>query len=244
MIWLSSFCSSFSSIRNQCSIVSNYKHRVDYCFGRVLVKNVKVLNAARGVRLEGLLLGVGLTLIILGAVGMVVPGPGFIPIELRTGVISWNSGHFESWLYVQMLPTQYAQARLQVQEGGNSSQIEVTVFSNYQVLSPVNIQIVLLQAINQSVVNFILSWANATHDQLLPFTGFHIHITGSGPTQIIMTYIIQYYGSFTYYTGLILIGLAALPFWTFIILAYLRRRRQRKAEQKTSMQSENDLLWE
>ena len=209
------------------------------------MKRVRVLKDARGIRFEGLLLGVGLTLFLLGALGMVIPGPGFIPMELRAGEMSWGgSSNYEGWRYLQMFPSQYAHARLHVQEGGNTSQIEVSVFSNYQALSPVNILILLFQAINQSDINFILSWANVTHDQPLPFTGFYIRITGSGPTQIVMTYIIQYYGDFTYFVGQTLIVLAAIPFWGFIILAYLRRRRIRKAEQKASILSENDPLKE
>lgn len=208
------------------------------------MKKVKFLNSARGIRFEGLLLGVGLTLFLLGALGMVIPGPGFIPMEFRAGTRSWSSSNYQSWLYLQMLPSQYAHTRLQVQEGGNTSQIEVSVFSNYQALSPVNIQILLFQAINQTDINFILSWANATHDQPLPFTGFYIRITGFGPTQIVMTYIIQFYGDFTYFLGQTLIVLAAIPFWVFIILAYLRRRKMRKAEQKDSILFENDPLWE
>jgi hypothetical protein len=175
------------------------------------VKKVKIFYSARGLRLEGLLLGVGLTLLLLGALGMVVPGPGFVPLGVRSGTVSW---------------------------------IEVSVFSNYQALSPVNIRILLFQAINESDVRFVLSWANATHDKPLPFTGFVFRITGFGPTQIVITYIIEYYGDFTYLMGLFLIALAALPFWGFVVLAYLRRRRERKAEQKGAMLFEDDPLWE
>ncbi|MFX1577906.1 MAG: hypothetical protein ACFFCF_12170 [Promethearchaeota archaeon] len=209
------------------------------------MRKVKVFNSARALRLEGLLLGVGLTLLLLGALGMVVPGPGFVPLGVRAGTVSWGgSVHHESGHYLQMLPSQYASTRLHVQEGGNASQIEVSVFSNYQALSPVNIRILLFQAINESDVSFILSWANATHDKPLPFTGFVLLITGFGPTQVVITYIIEYYGDFTYFMGFFMIALAALPIWCFIILAYLRRHRERKAEQKASMLSEDDPVWE
>jgi hypothetical protein len=209
------------------------------------VKKVKIFYSARGLRLEGLLLGVGLTLLLLGALGMVVPGPGFVPLGVRSGTVSWGgSVYHESGHFLQMLPSQYTTTQLHVLEGGNSSQIEVSVFSNYQALSPVNIRILLFQAINESDVRFVLSWANATHDKPLPFTGFVFRITGFGPTQIVITYIIEYYGDFTYLMGLFLIALAALPFWGFVVLAYLRRRRERKAEQKGAMLFEDDPLWE
>lgn len=210
------------------------------------MKKVRVLNVARGIRLEGLLLGVGLTLFLLGALGMVIPGPGFIPMERRVGTISPRLPYtsFEHGLYLQMFPSQYVHVRLHVQEGGNTSQLEVRVFSNYQALSPVNIQIILLQAINQTDIEFLLSWANATHDQPLPFTGFWIRTTSSDSAQFVMTYIFQYYGDFTYFGGQTLIILAAIPFWGFIILAYLRRRRMRKTEQKDAILAENDPLWE
>jgi hypothetical protein len=98
------------------------------------VKKVKTQSPFHGIRFEGVLLGVGLTLILLGALGMFIPGPAFMPMSRHTHIFSWDaqSSNFVGELYVQMLPSQFAQARLQVEEGGNVSSIEIQVFSNYQ----------------------------------------------------------------------------------------------------------------
>ena len=92
---------------------------------------------------------------------MFTPGPATMPMDSYGRSTSWGpSSNFNGEIYVRMLPSQFAEARLRFDEGENVSRLEVQVFSNYQMLSPLSIRILIYQAINQTEVSIFLSWAN------------------------------------------------------------------------------------
>jgi hypothetical protein len=154
---------------------------------------------------------------------MFVPVPASMPMGAT--VFRIRSNHPDrSDVPVRLLPSQYVHITVtfNVCDGFR----EVGVLATYQFMGFGEVMTSLAyQAINQSEVSFIFGWSNASHLQFPQFfSGFIMVIGYDGPSRFKIEGFIHRFGDFTYFAGLILITISAIPLWSYYFVSRKRKR--------------------
>lgn len=184
-------------------------------------------------RIEGVFLGAGLALLLLGSFSMLLPPSVMMSMSyLYYGSSVGPTTDFSIDLPLRILPSQFVEVAVSYEDNVSAGSPEVWAYVNYQYPTKFVSENVY-RAINQSQTWFTLGWVNAS---LSPFAiiGFGVRVFYSGTETVSATLLVHWFGNFTYFAGLGLVVVAAIPFWGFALASWRRRRLASKGYEEDS----------
>ena len=134
-----------------------------------------------------------------------------------------------------MLPTQFVQVTVRFNEESSDDRREVAVFARYW-LTPLG-ESMLFRAINESEVSFVFSWTNVSQSNfpsVFFLEGFKLIILYEGRIGFTAETVINWFGDFTYFAGLTLIVISAIPLWGYYFLMRKRKHMTRELDSRNA----------
>lgn len=186
--------------------------------------------------IEGILLGLGLIFIVIGGIGVFVPLPPTMPMGVTISSYGATHQSFTQTRYdipIRMLPTQFVQVTVRFNEESSDDRREVAVFARYWLI-PLW-ESMLFRAINESEVSFVFGWKNVSQSNfpsVFFLEGFKLIILYEGRIGFTAETVIYWFGDFTYFAGLTLIVISAIPLWGYYFLMRKRKRMTRELDSR------------
>lgn len=199
----------------------------------------EIPDRMKGMSIEGILLGLGLIFIVTGGIGVFVPLPPTMPMGVTISTYGATHQSFTQTRYdipIRMLPTQFVHVTVRFNEESSDDHREVAVFARYWPILP-HFGSMLFRSINESEVSFVFGWTNVSQSNfpsVFFLEGFTLIILYEGRNGFTAETEIQWFGDFTYFAGLTLIVISAIPLWGYYFLMRKRKRRTQELDSRNA----------
>jgi hypothetical protein len=168
---------------------------------------------------ERLVLASGLALLLVGSICILVPAPAVIALDEAVFQMA-GPPPSQGILSIQLSPAQTARIVVEFDRNATARR-EVELWANYgEEVRQIG------SYVNQSDVVLLLFWGNFSLPAMF-IIGFTVAAYYYGNNSVLAAISVTRYQNSLATPGLLMVGLAALPLWSFLIMTWVRHREQR-----------------